>query len=134
MSDVGPFHGLSTTLDLRRTNVERIEDMGSGVFDSSFFIPITDVGELVVQLAFGPAFIEKPLFTSGGELGPSQPTLSGLFPTISMIVRNWNILHQLGNNNRVYVGCTLLVVTTGSDGQAMIGHAQFVGQAIWSPS
>jgi hypothetical protein len=129
-----PFRPLATTLDERRVDIDRVEQMAGGVFRVAGFVIIQEPGELLVPVKFPIRFMEKPSFSFGGEVAPNSPVQAGKYPTLSVLVRNWQFEIQPQTGARWYVGATLLSVSTGIDGQTMEVHYQLEGRGLRGPS
>jgi hypothetical protein len=92
------------------------------------------VGESSNDILFPVKFLEKPYFSFGGELTKDSSPTATMFPTISVVVLDWNF-EQTDTGKivkRLYVGATLGVVTTGVN-EKMTVHWRFEGSGIVNP-
>jgi hypothetical protein len=93
------------------------------------------VGESSNTIWFPLRFIEKPYFSFGGELTPDSSAVTTMFPTISVVVLEWEIEEDETITNsykRAYVGAILGVVTTGV-AERMNVHWRFEGKGMVNP-
>jgi hypothetical protein len=94
------------------------------------FIQLASAGELVATVNFPIAFLERPLFTYGLEMGDNTSFAQGDFPIHSATVAGWNFLRPA--DSTLYVGATLGIVVFGA--QRSILHYSFEGQTFTVPT
>lgn len=94
------------------------------------FIELASAGEFVATVAFPIAFMEKPLFTYGLELGSNAWLAQGDFPVHSATVASF--VTQRPADSILYVGATLGVVVVGAARSTL--HYSFEGQTFTVPT
>lgn len=120
-------------LEDRRGVIERIEGMAGRVHRVQGHFSKKGAGEASIEVRFPVWFIEKPIFTFGGELAENTSPTTRKFPTISVIVLNW-ILQEYPGDINYYIGAILGPVSTGTSDQEIIVHWQFEGKALRNPT
>lgn len=93
---------------------------------------VNGAGETYATVTFPTRFIEKPLFSFGGELQDGDTPAAGHMPTISIVVTRW-ITQERPPQSRFYTGATLGIVTGGAAYQKMNAHWHFDGVAFTNP-
>jgi hypothetical protein len=127
------------TMERRRDDVERIDDMRVKATDVSGYVLLAhgaDVttAEATVDLDFPVTFTEKPVFTFGGELDKNHRALAGSYPTISAVIVNWEISGEIdGATEGRYIGASIACVTSGQAAQNIWLHYSFKGKAMRNP-
>lgn len=121
----------------RRRNVEQVNDIVAREHVISGQVPISGSGDAEVEVRFPVYYTQKPLMYFGGEMAENQATALSVFPTISVVVGEWNIevLDQTETRlagRHFYVGARLFIVTTGD--VDMIAHWHMTGIAITNPT
>lgn len=123
----------SAPLEARRGAARRLEDLVGRFHTIEGFIDLNGAGEALLDVNFPVWFLEKPLFTFGGELAVDQVLTAGQFPTLSMLVQRWQ-MKDYPNNVSYFAGATLAIVITGPATQRLIGHWQVQAKALRNPS
>lgn len=96
-------------------------------------------GEALKQVNFPVRFIERPNFTTGGELNLDSFAVAGSYPTVSCTINKWFtdppiVIGTTSDFSKVYfIGAELSVVSTGPTGQRMWIHWRASGKGIVSP-
>lgn len=91
-------------------------------------------GEALKTVSFPVKFIQRPNFTTGGELHIDTVPVAGQFPTISCVINRWTQERVDGFSKMYFVGAELVVVTTGPTNQRMWVHWRASGKAIVNPA
>ena len=86
-------------------------------------------GEGRADVVFPSMFVEKPMFSFGGELPLGQPIIDRNWPTVSVIVTDWLTLTR-PPFTRLYYGASLLIVCGGLDTQKLIVHWHMDGKTM----
>lgn len=97
----------------------------------SGFVEVAGAGEGLVDINFPVWFLEVPVMSFGGELGPNEVLVDGSFPTLNVMVKSW--VRTAKNGTDYYTGATLIIVTTGSVAQRATAHWQGEGRALVNP-
>lgn len=118
--------------EARRGTTNRLDDVTGKIHSIQGFVNIVGAGEAILDVNFPVWFLEKPLFTFGGEMAPGEVLTAGQYPMISMIVHSW-VMKDYPNNVSYFAGAHLIVVTTGSATQRLIGHWQAQAKALRNP-
>lgn len=109
-----------------------VEQLGEQVVKDGFctgFVDLDMAGESVIEIDFPLRFIERPLFTTGLELGDNQHLSFGTFPTWSATVAAWNT--QLYGETALYTGATIGAVINNVERSKL--HYSFQGLIITAP-
>ncbi len=109
---------ISTAIEIRRGEVERIANAQSQNFKVTGEIQINGVGEAIKSVMFPVLFTEKPVPGFGPQLGPGQLVVAGQLPTCSVVVLQWHE-YVRDDGSVIYAGATFGIVTTGPAGQVM---------------
>lgn len=91
-------------------------------------------GEATKTVHFPVRFINRPVFTSGGEMHLDTNPVAGQFPTVSCVVHRWITEQHAGFSKMYFVGAELLVVTTGPTSQRLWVHWRASGKGIVNPA
>jgi len=91
-------------------------------------------GEAVKIVNFPIKFINRPVFTTGGELHLDTTPVPGQYPTMSCVINRWATEQHAGFSKMYFVGAQLLVVTTGPATQRLWVHWRASGVAIVNPA
>lgn len=121
-------------LEYRRAEIERVADIGGGMFRCDFFVDLKTPGEFISQLGFGVRFVEKPMMTTGFDVGLGQQLPPGKFPVVTGGVYVWKSGRRPDNGLPFYDGCTLCIVATGSKDLVSTLHVSFAGKALRNPA
>lgn len=124
-------------LEARRGTATRLDSVTGKVHRIQGFFNLTlqgdGGGEAVLDVNFPVWFLERPLFTSGFEMGPDQVLTAGKYPTLSVGVHRWAMKDYPGGVS-YFAGATLVMVAGGVDKQVMLVHWQVEGKALRNPS
>lgn len=115
----------------RRGQLERAQSMQGRRHRVTGFVEIVGAGESLAEVVFPVHFIEVPMVSFGGELGPNEVLEDRHFPTISVMVRAWKREERAGAE--YITGATLIIVTTGRVEQRATAHWQAEGTALVPP-
>lgn len=100
-------------------------------------IEIVGAGEATVDVSFPVRFVEHPSFSFGGEMVENSAITAGQHPTISIMVLRWMTEEAtpgtLEQDQQIFVGASLIIVTTGIPDQRQRAHFQVRGRGIVSP-
>ncbi len=96
---------------------------------------VDGAGESLKLVNFPVRFIQRPSFTTGGEMHLDSRVVGSTFPTMSCVVNDWLLdPPEPTDYSKVYfVGAQLAVVTTGPRTQRMWIHWRASGKAIVNP-
>lgn len=94
------------------------------------FIDLASDGEVIAEIKFPIAFMEKPVFTYGLELGKNLWFSYGQFPIHSATVGRWTI--QRPADSTLYVGAAIGIVVIGA--ARSILHYSFEGRSFTVPT
>lgn len=119
--------------EARRGAAERMDSATGRVHSIQGFMEIVGSGEALLDVNFPVWFLEKPTFTFGGEMAVDQVLTVGAYPMLSVIVHRWR-MKDFPNGVSYFAGATLIVVTTGTPEQKLIGHWEAQGKALRNPS
>lgn len=89
-------------------------------------------GEVLVDVDFPVAFVERPYFTFGAALASNHAPVAGSFPVSSATVTKW-ITDDRSEQRSYFTGCTLAVVALGDANQKVNIHCVFQGKAFRGP-
>lgn len=123
---------IGNTVDRPRQEHEQARAIQGQVVSSQGFILTKQAGEVAQDVKFSVRFIERPLFTFGGELDENQSASAGRFPTVSAVVLQWEI-EELDKYRKYFIGANLGLVTTGATTQRMWVHWRMEGKALLGP-
>lgn len=123
---------LQVALDTRRRDVDRIDSMlvDRCVVEGTF--KMLGSGEGSIDINFPVQFIEKPIFNSGYELESGHAPSSGEVPTCTATVIDWKTVKRPGDA-LYYVGCRVVVRTTGNSTLESHVHVYFHGKHLKNP-
>jgi hypothetical protein len=96
------------------------------------FFDVVGSGEALLDVPFPVWFMERPLFTFGGEMAPDQVLTTGAYPTLSVLVHRWRMKDHPGAKS-YFTGATFIVVSGGADDQKLLVHWQMQGTALRNP-
>jgi hypothetical protein len=132
----GPYENLPRLLNDRLVTPDRIDEIAGGVFRYCAFIEFDGpgAGEWVIPVAFPIVFVEKPNFGFGGELRENSPIQNGRLPTVSGIVKDWQIVASPDTGRPQYKGATLLIVVTGVPQQQFTFHYTMEAHGLRAPA
>lgn len=118
-------------LEQRRSQVEQVRNVGGQVFEDLFYLSMSGTGEKKLELNFSVYFYARPFILGGtGEITGGSLEV-GNFPTFSAGVYAWRTESRGGRT--FWVGCTAVLVTTGSWDQSADLHIGFKGEALQNP-
>lgn len=121
-------------LQQTRDDHSRVRDMTVKVTRVTSRVLVVGTGEVSIDVKFPVRFGERPIFTFGGELGENQSPTGGIYPTISAVVQSWDKVDEIQPGyGGYYLGATILVVTTGREGQRMWLHWAMEAKALRNP-
>lgn len=120
-------------LEERRGTANRLDAITGKLHSVQGFIEIIGSGEALLDVNFPVWFMDKPTFTFGGEMAPDQVLTTGQYPMLSVLVHRWR-MKDYPNGVSYYAGATLIIVTTGTDDQKLLGHWQAQGKALRNPT
>lgn len=120
------------TFEARRGTANRLDAITGKLHSVQGFIDIIGSGEAILDVNFPVWFLEKPTFTFGAEMAPDQVLTTGQYPMVSIIVHRW-AMKDFPQGVSYFAGATLIIVTTGTDEQKLIGHWQAQGKALRNP-
>lgn len=125
---------VAQALQLQRSKADRVEQVAGGIYESVIFLTCTGVGEAFQQIDFPVRYTEKPCFTSGFEMAPSQRLQQGNYPTCIPGIYVWKYGKNADKGISYYDGCTVFIVTSGLDNLVLDVHLRFDGKAIQNPA
>lgn len=120
-------------LEDRRGTVNRVESMSGRDHFVQGHLTLAGAGEASIEVRFPVWFIEKPIFTFGGELAEGESPTQTKYPTISAVVLRW-ILQEYPGDIHYWSGAILGAVSTGIPEQNLVLHWQFQGRALRNPT
>lgn len=94
-------------------------------------VELQGVGEATFSSAFPVWFLDAPQVSFGGELSGNKALTTGSFPTISLIVREWQTKKRAGR--LYYTGAEFVVKAGGTSDMTMIAHWQCEGTGLTNP-
>lgn len=124
---------MGAPLQRRRGIVEKAQALESRVHRIEGTLKTGGLGNGSVEVAFPVWFLDRPSWSDGWELEPSQALEVNNFPQVHVGVASW-IMHTPIPHVSYYVGAVLAVlVTAGRGDQKLIIHWQAQGKALRSP-
>jgi hypothetical protein len=127
-AQAGPGHAI----ELRRAEIERINNTGAQYFKASGEIQVNGTGEAAISVAFPIYFSDKPLLSTGFELGPGQPFVPGNLPVCSATVLRWEERVR-DDGTVVFAGAVFGIVTSGPEGQVTVLQWHVEGTGLRGP-
>lgn len=121
------------TLEDRRGTVNRVESMSGRPHRVQGHFTMNGAGEASIEVRFPVWFIEKPIFTFGGEMVEGESPTQTQYPTISVVVHRW-ILQEYPGDIHYFSGAILGPVSTGTEAQKLLVHWQCEGKALRNPT
>lgn len=125
-------HTPGGAIELRRGEIERINESGAQYFKVSGEIEVVNPGEAAISVNFPTFFVDKPAFSFGAQLDAGQNTTLGNLPTCSIVVIAWHKSVRPDGSN-IYVGAQFAIVTTGPSDQVMLVQWHMEGVGLRSP-
>lgn len=126
--------GIAQAIQSRRMEVQRVTDIGGGVWRCDWLIVQAQSGEAIANLNFAVTFTEKPIATSSFEMAPNQKLSPGSFPVVSSGVYNWHQNVRTDYGGLYYTGADLVLVASGLANLSVVHHVSFTGKAMHNVS
>lgn len=127
------YEGLAAQLDSRRVKVGQATDIGAGVYRFSNYFAVDNPGEALQPMPFPVVFTEKPCYSWGAEVADGSKVASGNFPVAVAMVATWHARRNEDTGTLWYLGCTIAVVSSGTDLQTLLIGCHFEGRAPRQP-
>lgn len=120
-------------LEVRRGDIDRVEEVAGGIFKSAIFLDIAGAGETFANIQFSVRFVEQPTLTTGWNMMRNQKLIPGNFPVCSAGVYVWQYGIKNDNGAYYYDGATMAITTIGPVNLHLTMHLVFEGRAVRPP-
>lgn len=125
-------HEPNDAFEIRRGEIERIQNAGAHYTKISGKVRIIGVGESSYSVVFPVLFVEQPLFSCGPLLDPGISVVKMSLPTCTGTVHLWHERVRDDGTN-IYAGAEIGFVSTGPTDQVMLVQWHMEGVALRGP-
>ena len=96
-------------------------------------------GETIVDISFPVRFLERPVFTPGGQLGEGSRLTRGAFPVVNAVVLSYETDTKadegvVSGPAKYYTGAKLGITAQGLSDQSFYLDYRFEGTALVNPT